>query len=162
MKKSSGRPARIRGQELPERERPVPATTRTDERRRKWIGPVTAAAVVIILALIILPCQYRQCGKVRGRGVPSYRWVLSGVPSSVYEKHPVGKEARPIHGLNRRIPRRPDKPADKAGEETNKDASRNAKDQSGTSERSTPVPEKPKIHDFGTKLELVIPESEKR
>ncbi len=170
MKKSSGTPTRtnLRGLDVTTiRHEPA----QSGKGLRRWRGYLAAGGAVILLILMILPCQYRRCGGSRNQGTYAYRWIVSGIPSGLAEKAPLHTAKGPDHGvrkmllaLKRTAPHRGTVPVEKHGK----------KDQDNAEERramkhpeSDKQPEKietgkgrvvkPKVYDFGTKLELVMP-----
>ncbi len=185
MKKSGGSPSRMRtsSTEIPVRQETVTG----EEGPRRWKSYAAAAGVVVLLILMILPCQYRRCGGAREEGRYAYRWIVSGIPPGTFGKMPAGFEKRPyykvrkdLHTSRRTAPSRDMVPAGRPGKRDTGDAQKKGAvkppvrdDQLGKIEtdeggalkpkekpKDKPM-DKPKVYDFGTKLELVLPPDSK-
>lgn len=182
MKKSSGTAfrARVQGSGLSEQGEQV----RSKKANPRWKGYLGAGGAVIILMALILPCQYRRCGSPADSGTRAYRWVLTGASPGTLKRAPDNYDFRRgghspadsmLHGMKRSAPDRDAVPADKkrmhdAGDSDNEEAGKpgDRSEQLGNietaeqgvikpDEKQVKKPEKPKVYDFGTKLELVIP-----
>ena len=83
MKKSGGSPSRVH---YTESQTPVrKETPRNRERSRKWGWYLAGGGAIIILILLVRPCQLRRCGGSPERGTGS-RQGWSGGPGEVAEK----------------------------------------------------------------------------
>ena len=191
MKKSRGTAFRNRDREpvTPARE----VTVQSGGKSGRFKAYLAAAGALIILMLLILPCQYRRCGGPAGGVTRAYRWVATGVPSGTMKRrqdhgrnngyYPAGvmrhenrraapqRDAVPadkngIHGPGNAEEKNAVKPADRSGgpgkietsgrgavkPDENRDRGEIRGADDGNAGKN---PEKPKVYDFGTKLELV-------
>lgn len=84
MKKSRGTAFRNRDREpvTPARE----VTVQSGGKSGRFKAYLAAAGALIILILLILPCQYRRCGGPAGGVTRAYRWVATGVPSGTMKR----------------------------------------------------------------------------
>ena len=135
MKKSSGKPSRIKGPEI--RVQKVSDSGREVVGSRRWIYSLAVVAALIIVLLIINPCTRCHNRKDKNEKLSVIRWLEWGIRSSEIDKKAAIEKER-LARLARRI-------------------ATTKKDQKETSMRK-PIEEK-KIIDFGTKLELVPPPS---
>jgi hypothetical protein len=181
MKKSSGSPSRVHSNEAEAPLRQAPP--QTGKERRGWIGYLAAGGAIIILILLILPCQLRKCGGTRDHGDAAYRWIMSGVPAGTTVKKPHGYangadrgETKKQPALKRAVPGR-DSATDKQGRkdvspvgrqkpvkiEKGEQGAMKPKDRSGQAEKKNtdgknsvkPIRRPVTPPDLGTKLELV-------
>jgi hypothetical protein len=133
MKKSTGKPSRIKGPENRIQVLSEPAKMKVNSR--KWVYPVAAVTALIILLMIIFPCSRRHDHKDQIRNVSMIKWIEWGVRSSGIERKPLlskkrqARETRIITTIKKEY----------------KEAS------------NIKTIEEKKVIDFGTKLELVIP-----
>jgi hypothetical protein len=169
MKKSSGSPTRTYVRETDAPGRPVPS--RTGKESRGWRRYLAAGGAVIILILLILPCQIRRCGGAGGQGRLAYRRVMSGITRNMIAKRPVESTRGPeyaarkdLHELKHAAPHRGAVPAVKPAKKDQDNATeRGAVNLPDSHEQLEKIETgegravKPKVYDFGTKLELVTP-----
>lgn len=164
MKKSSGSPTRTYVRESGAPGRPVPS--RTGKEPRRWRGYLAAGGAVIILILLILPCQYRQCGGTGDQGGYAYRRVMFMIAKRPIEstRGPEYAARNDLHELKRAAPHRGTVPVVKPGKKDKDNATERGAVKLPESHKQLEKIEtgegravKPKVYDFGTKLELVVP-----
>ncbi len=102
MKKSSGSPTRIRARDTEIPARPV-IPVQAGKEPRRWTGYLAAGAAVIILILLVLPCQFRRCCGDRDHEEYASRFIMSGIPYSAIEKRPVDSVKGPDHTDKKRL-----------------------------------------------------------
>lgn len=119
MKKSSGSPSRTHGRGADAPVRQVPVKTGKEHPLRRWKGYVAAGVAVIILIVLIVPCQ-RRCGRPGVPGTYAYRWIVPGIPAGTVNRGPGDAKKGPVYsaGKKRLTPKfteriRPTVPADK-------------------------------------------------
>jgi hypothetical protein len=137
MKKSTGKPSRIKGPE--NRIQVLSEPAKKEVNSRKWVYPVAAVTVLIIILMIIFPCSRRHNNEDRTGKRSMIRWIEWGICSSGIEKKPPLSKKRPAH-------------AARIITSTKKELKKEHKESS-----SIKSAEEKKIIDFGTKLELVPP-----
>ena len=91
MKKSGGSPSRVHYNDPPAPVRQEPGRAEKEPARWKW--HLAVGGGIIILILLILPCQLRRCGGARDHGGPAYRRIMSSVAAVT-----AGKK-RPEHSM---------------------------------------------------------------
>jgi hypothetical protein len=134
MKKSTGKPSRIKGPKNRIQALSVLATKEVNSR--KWVYPLTAVTAIIILLMIIFPCSRRHNHKDQIKKVSMLKWIEWGIRSSGVEKKPLLSKIRP------------------AGETRIITTIKKKEHKEASNIKST---EEKKIIDIRTKLELIPP-----